>query len=821
MKNRRSVVWRSALVTCLVFIITLAGLSPAAYGADGSGQPTPPPSGAWIADSVRGALAASGQARVIVMLADPVAVSAPSVQRVPAVARSQESVLAQLSADQFTLYRRYSHVPALAGTITPAALAVLQKQPNVTAILPDEPTMIHLGDSVPALRADIVHSTYNLTGAGVRVAVLDTGIDTNHPDLSNDIVAQHCFTDAGCPPGNTDEGTSAEDDHGHGTNVSGVITSTGTVAPVGFAPDAEIVAVKVLKWDGSGWVSDWIAGMDWVAANQASLNVDIMNMSLGTFALYAGNCDFSRNDVAAAAAQLKALGITVFASSGNQGSAAAMSSPACNGDVVAVGATYDSDMGREPDTGTYQDLFGGSWPACADETTSLSTITCFTNSNAQLELLAPGAIIESTGIGGGLSYYRGTSQAAPTAAGVAALVLQAEPSLTPAQLVATLKNSHIYMVTDPKNSLSFPLIDALNAVKAYLPPDAPSDLAAAGLSDQAIQLGWTDNSDNETGFQIERSPDGMTVWQQVGTVGEDITTFVNSTGLLCEATYHYRVRAVNNDKPSDYSDTASAATLDCPVGRPVLLSPPSKSHLSDTTPALTWNAVTDAASYELWVAPNSEFAGVLEKVTTTATSYTLPFALSEGMYYWKVRAFSAEAVAGRWSRTWVFIIDTTSPPRPPRATSPINGATLSDPTPTFRWTRDAESAGYVFQLAADEGFEIVLLEEALTRPRYDMSAPLLPGTYWWRVASLDAAGNQSAWARAAFTLVPDTAIATPTAEPPATVVPPTSEPPILIPVEPTQPPPPHKPVDPMPTQPAPDGKVSPPDGHAPPNTRHG
>lgn len=86
-----------------------------------------------------------------------------------------------------------------------------------------------------------------VTGAGVRVAVLDTGIDTDHPDLISDIAAQHCFCSGllfGCCPNLGNEDVSAEDDQGHGTSVAGIITSAGVQAPLGVAPDAKIVAVK-------------------------------------------------------------------------------------------------------------------------------------------------------------------------------------------------------------------------------------------------------------------------------------------------------------------------------------------------------------------------------------------------------------------------------------------------------------------------------------------------------------------------------------------------------------------------------------------------
>src|SRR5690606_20543786 len=117
--------------------------------------------------------------------------------------------------------------------------------------------------------------------------------------------------------------------------------------------------------------------------------------------------------------QLTEAGVTIFASSGNGGSVTKMGAPACNTGVIAVGATYDSDLGRQPSSGTYQTLFNVNWPDCYDATSSTKHIACFTSTAGdRLDLLAPGAQIQSVGLGSGTSTYRGTSQASPAAAGV-------------------------------------------------------------------------------------------------------------------------------------------------------------------------------------------------------------------------------------------------------------------------------------------------------------------------------------------------------------------------------------------------------------------
>lgn len=440
---------------------------------------TAPPSSAQISDEVTQALATNSAARILILLDDSNLADRTAVApQGKTLAQVQASVLNTLTPAEFQLYRQYQAVPGLAGTVTSAGLAKLRTNPAVRAVQLDHPGGAHLQQSVPALSGDVVHNTYGITGRGVTVAILDSGIDTDHPDLADDLVAQRCFTNGSCPPSNAVQSANAEDANGHGTHVTGIITSKGAVSGIGFAPDAKIVAVRVLDANGSGFVSDWIKGLDWVLAQLATTPVDIVNMSLGTFALYSGNCDAQETLMATAVAKLRTQGVTLFASSGNQGATDRIASPACNSGVIAVGATYDGNLGRQPQSGTYQSLFGSSWPNCADTTTTLQTITCFTNSNSQLDLLAPGAPLLSTYVGGGMATYWGTSQASPTAAGIAALLLEKQPSLTPTELETILKASGS-KVTDARNGLQFSTLNALNALLA-ITPIAPTAVNLVG-----------------------------------------------------------------------------------------------------------------------------------------------------------------------------------------------------------------------------------------------------------------------------------------------------------------------------------------------------
>lgn len=424
--------------------------------------------GAEVQEGVRHRLQADGQAPVLVTLrAERLAKTGEG--RFKAIAELQESVLSALTEEDFEVRYRYKTIPAFSGTLYESGFYKLRAHPDVAAITLDEAGSGSLQQSVPAIGADVVHGS-GLTGKGVVIGVLDSGIDTGHPDLADAVVHQHHFLNRG-----DDVGPGAEDGHGHGTNVTGIVTANGAVVGPGVAPDAQIVAIQVLDSQNRGWVSDWVAGVDHIVSGNDSLGVQVINMSLVTDALYStADCDAQQPAFAAAVQAARDQGIVIFASSGNKGSTTSMGAPACLSASVAVGAVYDSDLGREPNSGTYQTQFGGSWPACADDPATLTTVTCFTNRTGKLALVAPGARITSTGLGSGISTFTGTSQASPHVAGVAALMLEKQPTLSAAEIVAIMQESPT-MVHDSDTGLEFPLLNATDALERVTQVDEPGD----------------------------------------------------------------------------------------------------------------------------------------------------------------------------------------------------------------------------------------------------------------------------------------------------------------------------------------------------------
>ncbi len=356
-----------------------------------------------------------------------------------------------------------------AGWAQDPAIAALSWHPEVLHVYLDGVVRATLAEGVALVGADSAHAQ-GFTGAGVNVAVLDTGIDTNHPDLSDDLVAEQCFCDnhpsprfACCPNGSaTQSGSgSAEDDAGHGTSVAGIITSGGVKASTGVAPDAGIIAVKVLSSGGSGTFSDIAAALDWVLTNRASLGIRIVNMSLGDSGEYndSSGSPCTGSNTANAIQGLHGAGVAVFASSGNDGHDDGISFPACVAEAISVGGVYDAALGSLSWCGnsTCTTIL------CTDSSTAADVFVCHSNSDEILDILAPNWRTRTSALGGGTTNFGGTSASSPYAAGEAAILVQNDGTLTPEEIRAALVTQGP-LVTNPDNGLSFTRSDVESAL---------------------------------------------------------------------------------------------------------------------------------------------------------------------------------------------------------------------------------------------------------------------------------------------------------------------------------------------------------------------
>jgi subtilisin family serine protease len=280
---------------------------------------------------------------------------------------------------------RYHLVPAIAATVPATALNGLRRNPRVTVVEADGEVQaidaeLDSAWGVKRIGAGLVHDSGN-RGDGIRVAIVDTGIDYTHPDLDGNYAGGADFVNDDSDP---------MDDHGHGTHCAGTVAAEDDgVGVVGVAPKALLYGVKVLSATGSGAWSDIIAGIEWAADN----GIDVTNNSYGG----SGN---PGSIVQAAFDNSYAAGVLHVAAAGNSGacppSGDTVGYPAKFSSVIAVAATSSSDARA-----------------------------CFSSTGPAVQIAAPGASINSTRRGGGYTTMSGTSMASPHVAGVAALVLGA------------------------------------------------------------------------------------------------------------------------------------------------------------------------------------------------------------------------------------------------------------------------------------------------------------------------------------------------------------------------------------------------------------
>jgi subtilisin family serine protease len=451
---------RGLFVILVGLITVLAAAGASIFGLGGEVGPMAGVSHAQARDGkvqpeVFEALETEAWVEVFVALREPPAATVAPLN-LPAlwqeVAADQEDLRSGLSGADFQMLHRYDAIPSLFGRVSAAGIEKLAAHPHVVRVY--VPLELHytLTQSVPLINADDVH-TMGYTGDGVVVSPLDSGIDTDHSDLQDDLIGEHCFADAPywCPGGvhEAHGPGSAEDEYGHGTFVAGIVTSGGVVAPMGVAPDADLIFFRIGDATGPS-MSGVLKALDYII-NHPGDGVRVINMSFGE-GTYTPPCDASFPDWAAALNTLRTAGVISFVASGNEADKSHLIYPACLSAAVSVGAVYDANVGSK------------NWGVCTDATTAADKVVCFSNSDSQLDLLAPGSVIYSSYLANTAASASGTSAASPHAAGVAALMLDANPSATPDQIESCMKSTGI-PVTDSANGVTTPRVDALGAVQ--------------------------------------------------------------------------------------------------------------------------------------------------------------------------------------------------------------------------------------------------------------------------------------------------------------------------------------------------------------------
>lgn len=452
---------RFALLTALV----LAPLQGAATPADGRLDPR----------TLRAVEGGEERVRVIVHLDAEPSAELPMPPRgveIPAARTSEvrrvlrqaiDELEAALEPSELTVTGRFPLTPAFAVEVDRVGLARLLQREDVRFIEHDAVWRLHTAEGLALIGAPTAHAG-GLRGEGTAVAIVDTGVDLDHPTLSGKVVFAR---DTG------DEDDDASDCDGHGTAVASIAAgrayswSGSEVFAGGVAPEASVLAYKASRSSdcGSFYTSDVVQAIQDAVLRRDEHNVVAVNLSIGsTDDHFPGYCDSRNSSYAAAINAAVTAGVAVVVSAGNEAAKTGLSSPACVSGAISVGSVYDTT--RSTTISYCGDNPGGECaPYLCTEQIARDTVTCYSNSSPFLDLLAPAELATAAQSGGRLDDIGGTSAAAPYVTGAIALLAQAYPDLTPAGARAALAMTGVG-ITDSRNGIVTPRIDLRAALAA-------------------------------------------------------------------------------------------------------------------------------------------------------------------------------------------------------------------------------------------------------------------------------------------------------------------------------------------------------------------
>lgn len=347
----------------------------------------------------------------------------------------------------------YSHaLSGMAATVPEGRLNGLANDPRVAYVEADQMWTIQAQSVPTGIVRSYAAGNPNLDidstddfRVDVDVAVLDTGVDFEHPDLNVNVAgSRNCATGG---PFNQTCGVGGDDDHYHGTHVAGSIGALDNGdGVVGMAPGARIWSVKVLNSQGSGYTSWIVAGIDYVTANAAS--IEVANMSLG------GSGTSSAYEQAIASAVSN--GVVFVVAAGNSDSNAAGFTPANVTDVITVSALADFDG------------IPGALGAATCRADQDDTLADFSNWGSTVEIAAPGVCILSTFPleQGGYGTISGTSMASPHVAGAAAILASRNNPNNKTDVYnirnTLINNGNFNWTDDSGDGVQEPLLDVSN-----------------------------------------------------------------------------------------------------------------------------------------------------------------------------------------------------------------------------------------------------------------------------------------------------------------------------------------------------------------------
>jgi subtilisin family serine protease len=630
-----------------------------------------------------------------------------------------------------------------------AAAEALRRNPIVASVEADRP--LFLTETLPFGVERIDAWTFTGDGAyqvgfrgtGARIAILDTGIDLDHPDLAASIdnaSGLNCLNSS-LPP---------NDGHGHGTHVSGTAAAPlNGVGVVGVAPEATLVAIKMFDDAGNSSLALSLCALDRVVALNTDASdandVDVASMSWGEHRTW-GTC--ATDALHGAICRASVEGVVLVAGAGNDARDAGSFVPAAYPEVISVSGFSDFN-GQPGGTGGCQWVLSLGWYECDD------TFAFFSDFGASVDVMAPAVNVHSTWAGGGYNTIDGTSMATPHVAGVVALMAAADSDLTPAEALDALRTTGECPNGAPANAdgsagcagqgtwpddpdgIAEPLVSARRAAEAVAgtppppppPPPNPTAPAAPTLASatggvSSISLSWTTPADG--GSPIT----GYEIWRGTAAGGESLLTTAGvqqgyeDSDVDAGTTYWYQVAAVNAIGASARSNELSAALIE-PASAPTLLGAP-----ADGAVALSWTEPADdggssVTGYNVYRRVGSGTEGLLGTTGASETSY-VDYAVTNGTQYtYRVAAVTAAGEGALSNAVAVTPTSSVTAPDPPRSLT-AGHAKGNTAGIVLKWTAPVADGGspiasyFVYRKGPGETvFTLIGLTNASTRTYTD------------------------------------------------------------------------------------------------------
>ena len=409
----------------------------------------------------------------------------------------------------------HASIGAVSGAIdksrAEATFEELRNDDTVERVHYDARYEVQLDDAGDAVSAEQAWTEYNVSGEGVTVAVLDTGVDSDHPDLEHAVVYEKDFTG---------EGTT-HDEHGHGTHVAGIVAGSGDASDgdyVGIAPNASIMDLRVLGSDGGGSSSDIIEAMEYADQNGA----DIISMSLG-------GPTSSDDPFFEAVDSVVANGTTVIVAAGNDGDEyETIASPGVVPSAITVGASDD-----------YDEM---AWFSSRGPTPERGYV--------KPDLVAPGVSVNSASADtDSYTEKSGTSMAAPVVSGAAALLIEHHGTMSPTEVKSQLVTTADDIGDHDVYTAGSGRLNATAALRTDIVIDQPTTDFQSISADSIQQQTVTVTNDGDEQQSLDLSASATSISGATGNVSLNQTEIILDPG----ETTHIEVEVTADTSTGTYS----------------------------------------------------------------------------------------------------------------------------------------------------------------------------------------------------------------------------------------------------------------------------